>query len=232
MSLVVANYDTKIEYFTCLLEKLSVPGSHDDLIEIRGSLGYYMKTLKDSNHNDPIVEQLLHQIYDILQLEYSFETFNQQYMIYLRLLADREEKIESSKSNFFSKLSEIPKLKKSRWNLWGSYRQFIFGKCVVDVLNQEYGCELHPIWGCLLSPTGGIIGYANMQLLERKWNSYISLHSCVHDAGGYLYNYHNFKNTSYNYLNTWMTLFPGRSPMSCQFAGLRCWKKIVQNHQN
>ena len=228
MSLIVKKYDSRIKYFTCLLEKLSIPGSHDDIIEIRGKLGYYMKKLKESNHNDEIVDEILLQIYNILELTYSFEEFYEQYMIYLRLLVNREYKINSSTGCFLTKLKKVQKLERSKWNMWGSNRQFIFGKCVVDVLNKEYGYNLHPIWGCLLSPTGVIIGYGNMELLERKWDSYISLHSCVHDAGGYLYNYHDKIGFGYNYLNTWKTLFPRSSPLSCQYAGLRCWKKIVQ----
>lgn len=224
----ISNKEDQYKYFKCLFEKLVIPGSHDSIKEIRGDLGYLMKQLKESNHNDPIVNDLLIKIYDILELDYTFEKFQQEYMIYLRLLVDREDVIQQGKGCFCKKLNDIPTLNKSKWNMWGSHKQFIFGKCLVDVLNLEHDYSLHPIWGCLLSPTGGIIGYANNELIEKKWDSYISLHSCVHDATGYLYNYHNL-GCGYNYLHTYFTLFPTSSPFSCQFMGLRFWRKITQD---
>lgn len=226
---LLGDYNDRVEYFKCLFTKLEIPGSHDSDFEIRGELGYKMKQLKDSNHNDKIVDELLTDIHKILELEYSFEIFKQEYMIYLRLLVDREEKIENSKGCWFKKISPVPSLNRNRWNMWGSHKQFIFGRCVVDGLNHKFNYNLHPIWGCLLSPTGGIIGYANNELIERSWDSYISLHSCVHDGGGYLYNYHDHLGCGYNYLDTYFTFFPRYSPLSCQFAGLRFWKKLTHN---
>ena len=217
----------KLEYFRSLCEREHIPGSHDSEKEIRGELGYLMKQLKESNHNSPIVDELLLKIYDILKLEYSFKNFYKEYMIYLRLVADRQDKIDGSKGCWWGwcKLGEVPTLEKSKWNMWGSYKQFIFGKCVVDVLNHNSEYKLHPIWGCLLNPTGGIVGAGNQELVSRKWDSYISLHSCVHDSGGYLYNYEGL-GIGYNYLNTYKTLFPSSSPMCCQYAGLKFWKNF------
>lgn len=226
---LISPHNDMIKYFKCLFNNLDISGSHNSVIELRGELGFLMKQLKESNHNDPIVDKLLHNIYNTLQLKYSYEEFYQEYLLYLRLLSDRAELIDNSRGCLWNKLGDIPNLEKKRWNMWGSYKQFLFGKCVVDVLNCEYGYKLHPIWGCLLSPTGGIIGYGNNELIERRWDSYMSLHSCVHDAGGYLYNYHKIGN-GYNYLNTWMTLFPRYSPFSCQIAGLRFWKKFMENN--
>ena len=186
-----------------------------------------MKLLKESNHNDKIHNDILEEIYNILKLDYSFETFYKEYMIYLRLIINRENRIERTKNKrCCKKLSQIPTLDRSKWNMWGSYKQFIFGKCVVDAFNEKYCYKLHPIWGCLLSPVGGIIGSGNYEIISKEWNTYISLHSCVHDASGYLYNYHGI-GYGYNYLETWLTFFRTSSPLSCQFAGLRFWHKFL-----
>ena len=231
MTSLICNEQDKQKYFYCLSTKLEIMGIHDSKSEIRGELGYLMKQLKESDHNDKKVDNILHEIYDILNLDYSFEKFYKQYMIYLRLIADRQDTIDMSKKrrNFCcikKKLSKVPLLNRSKWNMWGSYKQFIFGKCVVDVLNDEYSYNLHPIWGCLLSPTGGIVGAGNKEIISSKWNSFISLHGCVHDASGYLYSYHGL-GLGYNYLNTYKTLFPTSSPFSCQYAGLRFWRSFI-----
>ena len=216
----------KIKYYKNLLIDKKIPGSHDSKKQIRGNLGFLMKQLKESQHNHENVDILLQKIHQEMKLTYSLEKFKLEYLDYLRLLVDREDFINSKKT-CFCKFSDVETLNKKNWNMWGSYKQFLFGKCVVDKINKHMGYSLHPIWGCLLNPTGGIVGAGNQELVSKRWNSYISLHACVHDSGGYLYNYHGFKDCGYNYLNTWMTLFPSSSPLSCQFAGLRFWKKIL-----
>lgn len=218
------------EYFKTLLIPHHCPGSHNPEFEIRCRLGYVMKKLKDSHHNDDIVDELLKEMYDLLEVKYSFENFEKEYFLYLHLLVDRQYKIDKTQKKwYFWRLGQVPPLDRSKWNMWGSYKQFIFGKCVIDAINEKHNYTLHPVWGCLLSPTGGITGAGNFEIISRKWDSYISLHSCVHDASGYLKLYHDLENTGYNYLNTWMTLFPTTSPFSCQYAGLRYWKKLLKD---
>ena len=218
-----------IDYFKSLLTYSKIEGSHDSKNNIRQNLGYYMKQLKESNHNDEkVIEPLLHQIHDEIQLN-NFDNFKNQYMTYLRILADREDYIESFNKNRICMitgcLTDIPNLSSSKWNMWGSYKQFLFGKCVVDALNKYYDYDLHPVWGCLLNPTGGIVGSGNKELISFKWNNPISIHGCVHDASGYLYNYHGI-GMGYNYLGTWKTLFPTSSPFSCQYAGIQFWNYL------
>lgn len=216
----------KKQYFKSLLNGIKISGSHDSAKDIRGNLGFLMKQLKESQHNHEVVDKLLVELHKEMELPYDLKEFKNEYMNYLRLLANRADLIESKQGCWF-KLSDVETLNKSKWNMWGSYKQFMFGKCVVDTLNKEHNYNLHPMWGCLLNPTGGIVGAGNQELISKCWNSYISMHACVHDSGGYLYNYHGL-GPGYNYLNTWITFFPSSSPMACQFSGLRFWKKLIQ----
>ena len=224
MSLLSSFYD-RINYLKELLNILDIKGTHDSSNEIRGGLGLNMMKLKESSHGDENVELILHNIYDILELDITYQTFHHQYENYLRLLSLREEKIDASQNNWWYKLGQVPNLEKSKWNFWGSIKQLQSGKCIIDCINKEYGYDMHPIWGSLLNPTSGIVGAGNNELINRNWNSYISLHGCVHDACGYLINYHCI-GPGYNYLESYWTCFPKTSPMSCQFYGLYYWNDL------
>ncbi len=158
----------RVEYFKSLLSRPDVIGAHDSKTEIRGELGFLMKNFKESEHNSDI-SRLLSEIHEILKLEYPVKDFEKEYFVYLRLIADREDKIDTSGSCTGLKLVES--LSRNKWNHWGSLKQFIFGRCVVDALNIQFGYKLHPIWGCLLSPTGGLTGPGSIELLSKRWNS-------------------------------------------------------------
>ena len=218
----------RIKYFEAFrINYQKVPGSHDSDKEIRTRLGYVMKKLKESDHNEPIVDEYLKEIHGIMELKYPLDIFQKQYEIYLRLLSDREDFIEEyNRKSWIRNLSPIQNLRKTKWNKWGSHKQFMFGKFVVDAINEKYNYNLHPIWGAMLNPTGGMIGPGNKELIEGLWNSYLGLHACIHDASGYLYTYHQIGNCGYNYLNTWKTLFPKWSSLSCQIAGISFWRKV------
>lgn len=225
---LLSNLDQRIEYFKSFINNNNyLPnGSHNSNKNIRGNLGYYMKQLKESEHNSEKVDELLTKIHSEMKLENSLEDFKKEYEFYLRLLVNRQNKIEDSGFWGYFKLDEIDNLNKSNWNNWGSYRQFCYGKYTIDAINKYHKTNLHPIWGCLLNPTGGIIGSGNTKLLQSDWDSSISMHSCVHDAGGYLYKYHNI-GPGYNYLNTKWTIFPTWYQMSCQVYGIKFWNKLI-----
>jgi len=55
----------------------------------------------------------------------------------------------------------------------------------------------------------------------------IAYHAAVHDAFGYLIQHHS-KGPGYNYLNTKWTFFRKESPMACQAAGVKFWKKALK----
>ena len=226
MSILSSEYERR-EYFKDFIGSINLPkGSHNGEHQIRGKLGYLMKQLKESNHNDDIVEDLLKDIHKELGLKYDLEKFKKEYNFYLNLIVERQNLINLNKGYFgFLSLGSVETLNKDNWNNWGSYKQFIFGKIITDAINTEFNTNIHPIWGCLLNPTGGIVGAGNQKIYDPKWNSPLSLHSCCHDAAGYLYNYHNM-GPGFNYLNTRWTLFPTWSRFSCQIYGIRWWNKI------
>ena len=68
----------------------------------------------------------------------------------------------------------------------GSKDHLIFGKMVGDALG------LHPVFGALLNPTGGIVGVNNSNFLLRSLSILPSLkkNGIIHDAAGYLRYYH------------------------------------------
>ena len=68
----------------------------------------------------------------------------------------------------------------------GCVGNLLFGRIVGDALG------LHPVFGALLNPTGGIVGPGNSTCLMRCVGSAPSLnrHALGHDAFGYLLNYH------------------------------------------
>jgi len=223
---LLSTFNERITYIETLKNQIDVKGSHDSSSEIRGDLGLYMMKLKKSSHGDKENITILKKLYSILTLDISVRDFQKQYNTYLLLLSNREDIIDASQNNWWYKLDDVPNLKKSKWNFWGSIKQLQCGKCIIDCINEKYSYNLHPIWGSLLNPTGGIVGAGNNELINRRWNSYISLHGCVHDACGYLLNYHNI-GCGYNYLETYWTLFPKSSPMSCQFYGMRYWWNLL-----
>ena len=88
--------------------------------------------------------------------------------------------------------------------------------------------NLHPIWGCLLNPTGGIVGPGNAHVIKDKFKTPIGIHACIHDAGGYLLTYHNL-GPGYNYLENYVDL-PTTNPFSGQRI-LFWWNEIFQELQ-
>eukprot|EP00928_Gymnodinium_smaydae_P063474 TRINITY_DN47033_c0_g1_i1.p1 TRINITY_DN47033_c0_g1~~TRINITY_DN47033_c0_g1_i1.p1 ORF type:complete len:319 (+),score=31.04 TRINITY_DN47033_c0_g1_i1:67-1023(+) len=115
--------------------------------------------------------------------------------------------------------------------VWGSKRQYAFAKCVVKILHAAglTEQELDPVWGVILRPSGGIVGPGNRSLYRGNMNRAINVHCCVHDAFGYVFRYH-ARGPGYNYLSTWVTVWPTESPWSCQFVGVsRALATLVWN---
>ena len=73
------------------------------------------------------------------------------------------------------------------WDWWGSTEQLRFGKITGDAFG------LDPVFGSLLSPTGGRIGTGDSGGFHNALSSSeaMNYHGQAHDAAGYLYNYHN-----------------------------------------
>eukprot|EP01138_Halocafeteria_seosinensis_P012607 gb/GECG01012881.1/.p1 GENE.gb/GECG01012881.1/~~gb/GECG01012881.1/.p1 ORF type:complete len:238 (+),score=26.07 gb/GECG01012881.1/:1-714(+) len=230
MSLLENNTAARKRYLETLLEPLNIEGSHDSRKKTatRNRLGVLMESLKEAEEYPARDEAppLLSEIYQELKPGMQLEEFLEQYDVYKRLLSVRQEHIESSWL-----MENVKTLADENWILWGSYRQFLSGKCITDALNEKHNVDLHPVWGCLLLPTGGIIGPGNWRLHnwlpKGKCTPAVAFHTCVHDASGYLLKYHRL-GPGYNYLNTWGTLFPTQVSFSTQVAGIRYWCKLLR----
>jgi hypothetical protein len=204
-------------------------GSHCSSIQLKGKLGYYMSKLyKLSKYclNNNYAIKYLDKIRLIRCPNQSLNDWKKQYTEYLLILTKRQEYIirhNYTKNIFQKKLTQIEPLDNENWNIWGSCRQLKFGKIIVDTMELE----IDPIFGALLNPTGGIVGPGNKSLLSGRCYDPIVMHGIVHDAGGYLYNYHKF-GPGYNYLKTKLTIFPTKSPLSSQIYGFYYWKSILK----
>jgi hypothetical protein len=95
----------------------------------------------------------------------------------------------------------------------GSTSQLRYGQVAGDALGMD------PVFGALLNPTGGLVGPGNAAVDGN--DSAIGYHGAVHDAGGYLYNYHD-QGPGYDYLGQ-----EGRDtgdPLSGQRSGISYWR--------
>lgn len=204
-------------------------GSHCSSTQLKGKLGYYMSKLyKVSKYclNNKKELKLLDKIRLIRCPEQSLYDWKKQYKEYLLLLTKRQEYItrhNHTKNIFQKKLKQIQGLDNENCNVWGSERQLKFGKIIVDTLESK----IDPVFGALLNPTGGIVGPGNKSLFSGCSNDPIVMHAILHDAGGYLYNYHK-SGPGYNYLRTKLTIFPTRSSLSSQIYGFCYWKALLK----
>lgn len=206
-------------------------GAHNSVTQIRSLLGTTMKRLYSLHIGAKELDEYL----DIIRKErnstLTLDVWREQYNQYLLLIAQRQNYINrynNTKYWFQFKLDDVITLSESNWNMWGSITQLKFGRVVVDCLSKK----LDPVFGALLSPTGGIVGPGNMDLYEpADGNDPVVMHGIFHDAGGYLLNYHCI-GPGYNYINTRLTLFPRSSPLSTQFAGIRCWMRLIRQYNS
>ena len=96
----------------------------------------------------------------------------------------------------------------------GSESQLQTGKVIGDALGID------PVFGSLLNPTGGLVGPENYGISVGE-DYGVGRHGIVHDAGGYLLNYHDI-GPGYNYLG----LEDNRSPHNRntgQESGIEFW---------
>jgi WXG100 family type VII secretion target len=96
----------------------------------------------------------------------------------------------------------------------GSNTQMRYGKVVGDAFGVD------PVFGAMLNPTGGLVGPGNWAVPGDSTAT--GYHGIVHDAAGYLYNYHQ-TGPGYDYLGR-----EGRdtsSPLSGQREGISWWRE-------
>jgi hypothetical protein len=98
----------------------------------------------------------------------------------------------------------------------GSNPQLVFGKVIGDAFGVD------PVFGALLSPTGGMVGPGNMAL-QMDDDDPTGYHGIVHDAAGYLFNYHN-QGPGYDYLGREAAKgHKTNDPLTGQQSGMRFW---------
>lgn len=95
----------------------------------------------------------------------------------------------------------------------GTTSQLRYGQIAGDALGMD------AVFGALLNPTGGLVGPGNYAVDGN--DSAIGYHGAVHDAGGYLYNYHN-QGPGYDYLGE-EHRDPG-DPLTGQRSGISYWR--------
>jgi uncharacterized Zn-binding protein involved in type VI secretion len=101
-------------------------------------------------------------------------------------------------------------------NFMGSTSQMRSGQVVGDALGMD------PAFGALLNPSGGLVGPGNTAFDGD--DSAVGYHGAVHDAAGYLHNYHG-QGPGYDYMG-----LEGRdtsSPLSGQRSGISYWRDVV-----
>lgn len=130
---------------------------------------------------------------------------------YQKFLQAREQAIASGKEPPEQLWSSI------HGDFMGSTSQMRYGKIVGDAFGMD------PVFGAMLNPTGGMVGPDNKAFDADS--SAVGYHGIVHDAAGYLYNYHNHAGPGYDYLGR-----EGRntaSPYSGQREGIRYWRDTI-----
>ncbi|MDC3987464.1 PAAR domain-containing protein [Polyangium jinanense] len=167
-----------------------------------------MQTLWEHRHdpNHPDVQEALRQIAEARGKP--LEQIQQDWQRYQAALAE-QERIAAEKG-----MDPPPGV--NNWlhgDHMGSTSQLRYGQVAGDALGMD------PVFGALLNPTGGLVGPGNAAVDGN--DSAIGYHGAVHDAGGYLYNYHN-QGPGYDYLGQ-----EGRdtsSPLSGQRSGISYWR--------
>jgi hypothetical protein len=133
------------------------------------------------------------------------------------LLKQQQEAVRRTDST--GKLTPVPGVDEDlHGEFMGSNAQLLFGKVVGDA----YGID--PVFGALLSPTGGMVGPGNVAL-HMADDDPTTYHGIVHDAAGYLYNYHK-QGPGYDYLGQ-----EDRSdadPLTGQQSGMRYWHEKLE----
>ncbi|XP_066936407.1 uncharacterized protein [Clytia hemisphaerica] len=130
---------------------------------------------------------------------------------------------------FYLQRKEKPFVLRSN-EYWGTRQQLRAGKVIADWLDPLNG-PLDPVFGVLLCPTAGRTGPGDSVLLHSilfDHSGPIAYHSAVHDAFGYLKNYHN-TGPGYNYLST-CSMFATENPAAGQISGINFWNKVFMKN--
>ncbi|TWU04894.1 Ig-like domain-containing protein [Stieleria varia] len=91
------------------------------------------------------------------------------------------------------------------------------------VVGAAFGID--PVFGAALNPTGGLVGPGNVAY--DSGSNVLSYHGTVHDAAGYLFNYHN-AGPGYDYLGLEDDLETS-SPLAGQRTGIAYWSQVFDH---
>ena len=169
-----------------------------------------METLA-GNPTPQQVQQALDQITEARGLQR--EAVQAHYERYLELRSEAE-RIGAAKGH--EPISEVNQFFHDRF--MGSATQLRYGQVVGDSLGID------PVFGAMLNPSGGLVGPGNAAI--DLGESALGYHGVVHDAAGYLFNYHSV-GPGYDYLG-----LEGRdtsSPLSGQQAGIQYWTRQLDS---
>lgn len=169
-----------------------------------------METLA-GNPTPQQVQQALDQIAEARGL--SRDVVQAHYERYLELRSEAE-RIGAAKGH--EAISAVNQFFHDRF--MGSATQLRYGQVVGEALGVD------PVFGALLNPSGGLVGPGNAAI--DLGQSALGYHGVVHDAAGYLFNYHSI-GPGYDYLG-----LEGRdtsSPLSGQQAGIQYWTRQLDS---
>ena len=175
-----------------------------------GELRSAMTTLWENRHtpNSPAAQQALQQVADLRGQSLSdIQTGWQKYQQVLT----QQEQLAQGRGD-----APAEGLNWMHPHFMGSTSQLRSGQ----VVGEAFGVD--PVFGALLNPSGGLVGPGNNAVdLD---DSSIGYHGAVHDAAGYLYNFHN-TGPGYDYLGR-----EGRDtsdPLSGQREGIKYWRETL-----
>jgi len=188
------------EYFTDHLIGSQIPGAG-------GELGDAMDGLLEAESPED-AETFLLVIADLRGRP--VEELRGEYQKFQELAAQRDEAVAAG-------AEAVPGLGGGHPSFMGSNTQMRYGQVVGDAFGID------PVFGSMLNPTGGLVGMGNWAVAGD--DTAVGYHGVVHDAAGYMYNYHNQAGPGYDYLG-----LEGRDTsdaLSGQREGIAHWRNLV-----
>lgn len=170
-----------------------------------------MNTLWENrdNPNSPAVNAALAVVADVRGRQLA--DMQADWQTYQQLLADQRTNGPANGQD------EVPGINNFfHGDFMGSTSQLRSGK----IVGEAFGID--PVFGALLNPTGGLVGPGNASFDGN--DSAVGYHGAVHDAAGYLRNYHN-EGPGYDYLGT--DDRDTTSPLSGQRNGINYWRESL-----
>jgi len=113
----------------------------------------------------------------------------------------------------------------------GSQQHLRFGKIISEAINNHHNIDLKPIFGALLSKTGGAVGIGptwpiSTNTLLFVEDGVLAYHGVAHDAGGYLCK--NFAIApGYEYIKPEWNKPCVKLPILGQISGILFWAKVL-----